>query len=234
MQPEQTETLLTCKYCEAPLRRIEPLVIIEADSETTAITRTLVCDNCGANVTNRKSPASGDCLLEIPREYEFALQRFSERIGLLADFDDHEPPAFEACTLKENAEFHEILNHDKHGDGFTISVCTCCTAKIHFDGHITLTVQEERGTPWDHDPIRHFSEQNQAFEDLRHKLDDLLFDSAQLREVQTLIAEYLATGRHMSFCSRGERFDRLSYWAMAGAMEYPDRYTAFGKADPQE
>ena len=208
-------------------------MIIEADPETSAITRTHVCHNCGASVTNRKSPASGDCLLEIPREYEYALRRFSERIDLLADFDDHEPPAFEACTLTENAEFHEILNHDKHGDGFTISVCHCCTVKIHFDGHIAFTVEEDRETPWDHE-TRHFSEQNQAFEDLRHKLDDLIFDSTQLREVQTLIAEYLATADHPFFCSHGERFDRLSFWGMVGAMEYPDRYTAFGEAAPQE
>ncbi len=233
MQPEQPETLLTCKYCEASLSRIEPLIVVEADSETSAITRTHVCDNCGANVTNRKSPSSGDCLLEIPREYEYALQRFSDRVDLLADFDDHELSALEGCTLTENAEFHEILNHDKHGDGFTISVCTCCRVKIHFDGHIAFAVHDERESPWDNE-IRHFSEHNQAFEDLRHKLDDLLFDSTQFREVQTLIAEYLATGYHPFFCSRGERFDRLSYWGMAGAMEYPERYTAFGKADPQE
>jgi hypothetical protein len=231
---EKQEPELICKYCDSQLRPIEPFIIVEADSETAAITRTHVCEVCGASVIDRKSPASGDCLLEIPREYQHALTIFSQRVDLLADFDDYELLVFGECSLSQSAEFQEILNHGKHGDGFNISVCTCCSVKIYFDGHAVITIHEEPETSWDSDPIRHVTEQNQAFEDLRHKLDELLFDSAQLKAVQDTIVECLATRSHPDFCSRGERFDRLECWGMAGSLEYPDRFKAFSKSPLQE
>ncbi len=236
MRSEQPEKELLCGYCQSLLRGIEPLIIREAGypyPEASAITRTHVCDSCGASLTSRKSPASGDCLLEVPKEYEFALDKFMRRIELLPDFEDLDSYPYGAhqpmeCILVQNSDFKDGQAHDEHGDGFEIQLCNCSRVTIHFDGHITFRVEKERDTPFDPYRKSYYSDHNEAFEDLRHKLDNLLFGSMQFNQVQGLIATHLESTNHPFFCSGGPWFSRVVTWGIIGEeMDYPDRYTTY-------
>ena len=231
---------MICKYCQAELRTIGPLIIVEGGSETSPITKTHVCDNCGASVSNRKSPTSGDCLLEVPKEYEFALDKFLRRIELLRDFEDldiypygaHQPMQ---CTLVDvHRDFQDAQAHEKHGDCFTIKLCVCQRLMIYFDGHIVFRRRNSRATPWDEEEeyIEYFSDHNEAFEDLRKKLDNLLFGSSQFNEVHFLIEN---SRKHDYLCSGVSGFSRVETWAIMGEeLDYPDRYTLFRHLDAED
>lgn len=224
MEAVQQKDQSLCKYCETSLRVIEPLTIVHGDSETSPIKRTHVCDDCGASVIDRKSPQSGDCVLEIPREYRFALDQFYKRLDILRDFEvlDYESPIY--CVLDANSEFGDHQNHELHGDGFVIPLCTCSRLTIHFDGHVVLRVHKERFSPWDPERVERTSEHNGSFENLRHRLDELIFDETQLSEIQDLITIHLAHHEGPYFCDGGRDFSSLVYWRMVGEVDYPQRY----------
>lgn len=250
MDNEIRESNLSCKYCDSELICSEPAPDVTYSSGSLGVTRTHLCQKCGAALTNHNSPESGDCLLEVPREFKFALQRFVKRLALLFDTDDvaiiedyEESSPYSkmelwlTCSLSASEEeFNARRDHAAHGDSISLSLCTCTYMQIHFDGHISYLRWEERETPWDSERPVWSTDRAESFAGLRHRLDELLFETSQLSEVQNLIAQHSAFhGLTPYFCSGGEGVSRLTHWGVMGVADYPERYFLdTGSADEPE
>lgn len=238
MQPEKRGSTLECKYCDAELRLLEPVSATYGDDGALEISRTYVCDKCGGGLTNY-TPESGDCILEMPQEYKFALKRFLGRVALLFDLDDvivqdgedqHLPHSsmelWLGCSLLESRnDYRGPGDHGKHGDSISLQLCGCTRMSIHFDGHILYERWEERETPWDPERLVQFVKRAESFTDLSRKLDELLFESNQFDEIKELLAVHAAFERNRPFfCDGGEHLERLTLWEIASTTDYPERY----------